>query len=798
MLKGRLLPTVMEIVIRAKDRASDTLKGVGQEGEKSLGLIRENLGKITAATGVAGAALEGFARRQGDTNATLGRMAFRLGENEDSLRSMINGMTDYTFSNRDAVRGMERLSQAGVDNRHDFERLLPVFDQFADATGKDIVNGIGEAERVLGAFNIPISEAAEHMDTITHLSENLGAQMSMVGRRFARVEGDMQQMNIGLNEGAAGIEIFMEKGMNARDATRAFINEIRAADGDWDVLLANLGMSQDEFDGYVGKVLEAEGTMQAFADINNATITPLQRLQAEIQNAVASLGGFADVASGLSPIFMGTGGTIWGINQVIDSKRRLAASTGRVATALRGMSSFLMGPWGVALAAATVGIGLWMRSKQEARQRVDELKASLDEQTGAITENTREWVANALIQDDLHDAARDLGLSFDTVVDAAMGNAEAQRIVAAATSEAVDETNESIAASGVYQGEAEDSREAAHNLARAVLGLADATAEGTEERRRELEAMAEQEGRYLDLQHAIDSGLDPSMANLVLRQQEAKDSSDDVAEGFEGVEEAAEDAADEVVEFIRVMEDYVGDAMSVDRASIRFAESLHSITERATEAGGGIDIATEAGRQNRNAVMGATRAMWDEIDARLAAGESIEELMPLVHGHVDALIEEMEAIGLTEDEIQELIEAYGLVPEEIITNIEADDRATSVIGDIIGQLDRLPGSRNIGISATTVGGAEGGARVMHTGGRYYAPSPGGEGLVMLQDGETVGRRSERAAAGGGGGSVHIEDAQLERLVRAIERGMSLDGRRVSKAVGPSLVDEITGRVGRRD
>ncbi len=798
MLKGRLLPTVMEIVIRAKDRASDTLKGVGQEGEKSLGLIRENLGKITAATGAAGAALEGFARRQGDTNATLGRMAFRLGESEDSLRSMINGMTDYTFSNRDAVRGMERLSQAGVDNRHDFERLLPVFDEFADATGKDIVNGIGEAERVLGAFNIPISEAAEHMDTITHLSENLGAQMSMVGRRFARVEGDMQQMNIGLNEGAAGIEIFMENGMNARDATRAFINEIRAADGDWDVLLANLGMSQDEFDGYVGKVLEAEGTMSSFAEINNATITPLQRLQAEISNAVASLGGFADVASGLSPIFMGTGGTIWGINQVIDSKRRLAASTGRVATALRGMSSFLMGPWGIALAAATIGIGLWMRSKQEARQRVDELKASLDEQTGAITDNTRELVVNRLQEEGATEDARELGLSMDTVTQAAMGNSAALAQVREVTQSAIDEINEMTVAERNSTEGSHNQRRAAINLKTAIEELHPEFAEAREQARETAIVNAELEGKYLDLQHAIDSGLDPSMANLVLRQQEAKDSSDDVAEGFEGVEGAAEDAADEVVEFIRVMEDYVGDAMSVDRASIRFAESLHNITERAEEAGGGIDIATEAGRQNRNAVMGATRAMWDEIDARLAAGESIEELMPLVHGHVDALIEEMEAIGLTEDEIQELIEAYGLVPEEIITNIEADDRATSVIGNVMGQLDRLPGSRNIGISATTVGGAEGGARVMHTGGRYYAPSPGGEGLVMLQDGETVGRRSERAVAGGGGGSVHIEDAQLERLVRAIERGMSLDGRRVSKAVGPSLVDEITGRVGRRD
>src|SRR5690606_8346055 len=58
-------------------------------------------------------------------------------------------------------------------------------------------------------------------------------------------------------------------------------------------------------------------------------------------------------------------------------------------TKLMGLGSILAGPWGLGLAAATIGVGLFAAKQGEASRKVSDLQATLDEQTGALTENSR-------------------------------------------------------------------------------------------------------------------------------------------------------------------------------------------------------------------------------------------------------------------------------------------------------------------------------------------------------------------------------------------------------------------------
>jgi len=56
--------------------------------------------------------------------------------------------------------------------------------------------------------------------------------------------------------------------------------------------------------------------------------------------------------------------------------------------ALSGALGLIGGPWGIALAGATTAAALFMQAQSDARARVDELTASLDQQTGALTGDT--------------------------------------------------------------------------------------------------------------------------------------------------------------------------------------------------------------------------------------------------------------------------------------------------------------------------------------------------------------------------------------------------------------------------
>lgn len=143
---------------------------------------------------------------------------------------------------------------------------------------------------------------------------------------------------------------------------------------------------------------------------------------------------------GLSQIARGAGDATRAIGATAASGLRAAAG---------GLMGAMGGPWGVALAGAAVGIGLWAQKSAEAKASFEEFKSTLNPATGAMTNLTREYAANnAALEQNLgwqglwqgsgqnaYDLAQKMGVSQDTMTKAYQGNSEA---VAEVTS-AIDE-----------------------------------------------------------------------------------------------------------------------------------------------------------------------------------------------------------------------------------------------------------------------------------------------------------------------------------------------------------------------
>jgi tape measure domain-containing protein len=98
-------------------------------------------------------------------------------------------------------------------------------------------------------------------------------------------------------------------------------------------------------------------------------------------------------------------------------------------------SKMLGGP----LVIATVALGYFAQQAQESKARVDEMAASLDAQTGAVTDNTRAWVNKNLSDSGALAEANRLGISVGDVTDAVLGNSAALVRVTAAVN-AYDES----------------------------------------------------------------------------------------------------------------------------------------------------------------------------------------------------------------------------------------------------------------------------------------------------------------------------------------------------------------------
>lgn len=100
---------------------------------------------------------------------------------------------------------------------------------------------------------------------------------------------------------------------------------------------------------------------------------------------------------------------------------------GALKASLGGALGLVGGPWGVAFIGATAVLTHFWQENQESKQRVDDLTASLKQQTGEITKQTKVQQFKNLQDSGAIDLANELGVSLTTLRDASLGNADAQK-----------------------------------------------------------------------------------------------------------------------------------------------------------------------------------------------------------------------------------------------------------------------------------------------------------------------------------------------------------------------------------
>jgi hypothetical protein len=103
-----------------------------------------------------------------------------------------------------------------------------------------------------------------------------------------------------------------------------------------------------------------------------------------------------------------------------------AIGAGRgIKAGLSGALGLVGGPWGAAFIAGTAIVAHFWQEHQHAKQKVEDFTATLDKETGAMTSNTREWAVKQLLDDGALKSAQRLGVSLQTVTDAALGQKDA-------------------------------------------------------------------------------------------------------------------------------------------------------------------------------------------------------------------------------------------------------------------------------------------------------------------------------------------------------------------------------------
>lgn len=413
------------------------------------------------------------------------------------------------------------------------------------------------------------------------------------------------------------------------------------------------------------------GAAEAVGDLA-ATVSDLP---APVQQAGVAVAGVATAA-------LLAGGTFLTMVPKIAAAKTAMVELGITSTAVRGV---LGGPWGMAIAAGTVALGLFAKSQWDAHQKAQELRDTLDSQTGAITDNTRALVAKGLQESGAFERARKYGVAIEDLTSAALGEGDALQRLQARHAE-LERAQEASFKATVKAG---DGLEAFTGKTTSGVAGLDAWADSSDK----AEAKTRSQAAGLE---ALIKTVAPT-AEILGKQTAA---TKEVAQATG----AAAAAADEMT------------AANTDAAAAAelTAKQYKEVQDAILMLGGGVRAEAAAIRSSKTALEEATKAGKDNsktLDDRRAAletlaesylqvttkqmdmGRGTDEINATLQQNREQFIKTATAALGSRDAAIELADAMGLIPEQVIAQVEVAGtlESTAQVADLRESIFRLDG-----------------------------------------------------------------------------------------------------------
>ena len=224
------------------DALGDSVESTGKKSDKFLG-ISKGFAAITAAGVALGGALQKVTSRADELDAGLRRVEVQTGIAVDEMRKMVQTLSDPSWDVSQTIASMEDLVSMGITTKEEFETILPVLAEFKTATGRSMTDGLKTLDAVFSTLNIELTEAGEHIDTLTWLSESTTVGMMELGQVMRREQARIREMGLTFDEIAVALAALEAEGKKGPRMVMGFQDAIKAAEGDIQEFWRNLGVS---------------------------------------------------------------------------------------------------------------------------------------------------------------------------------------------------------------------------------------------------------------------------------------------------------------------------------------------------------------------------------------------------------------------------------------------------------------------------------------------------------------------------------------------------------------------------
>lgn len=504
----------------------------------------------------------------------------------------------------------------------------------------------------------------------------------------------------------------------ASDAMGAFARESDTLQGsqqrlnaEWENAQAQLGQALLPA---LTKITEA---LRAGLDIATSVAGVWDKIPGPVKAAAAALVLFRIAQTRLAGVGRGVVGTVRSLGEAIGFARQSAERAGGGLTGLaaglrtftgssgiakgamkglQGAGSALMGlaggPWGAAIGGLTAAITLYAQANAEAQADVDALTETLDKQSGAFTEATRQFVgknfAFNVSKEDI-DRLQQMGVGMSEVTDAALGtDKQFEQMRQRLTEIANGNSDATQSASGLLS--------ALDNMREKALGAKD---------------QLEVTGKFVKETGDAAGKAAPNVDTFAIKTALAGENAADAVKAHKDLAQAILDISDA--------------AVSADQAESAWQQAIDDATKAIDENGKtanksrtALNLNTQAGRDNQAALVDLRDAAIDNAKAMLDQGDSSDTVKDKMDKARDAFIKAAEKMGLNKTAAGKLADQYGLTrdsvdklnasmektPKQVKVSIQVSDAAAkTAIKGIDAMLKAIDRDRTINVTVKRLG-----------------------------------------------------------------------------------------------
>ncbi|NUO35441.1 MAG: phage tail tape measure protein [Dermatophilaceae bacterium] len=357
----------------------------------------------------------------------------------------------------------------------------------------------------------------------------------------------------------------------------------------------------------------ANDIMRALVQSVSSGVEWFTQLPGPVQAGATALGAVAGFGS------LAVGSFLTLVPKVREAREALQA--------LGGVSKVLT-PVGIALTAATVAVGFFVKGQMDAEERARNFRATLDQTTGALTEQTRAFIANEIQQRsftdaagetfNLFDQAKDLGVSSKTVVDAVLNQGDAFSRLTQAAQEA----------DAAYQGMIA-SNLAGQPVDLAAFDAAERRKQGLDNLIAKIRETSDANGTQIEGQKQV---ADAIGATNTATDDAGKKTADLAAKQAEAAQ-AAQDQQQAIDDLRKAVQDYGSATDDLIGKQIAYQSALDSASDAVKKNGKATNLSTEAGRDNTKALLEVADAAKAQAVQMNVSGQSIDAVRNFMVGN---------------------------------------------------------------------------------------------------------------------------------------------------------------------